>query len=279
MLTLIHDFRSGNKVEIVIPTFNEYINIQRIITAYKEIADVVLLDDNSTDDTILYAQQNNCTVYKRNRSLEPTQFAPTEYAVYYYSEYLSKSNKIIKLDADEMITYKTINSINLELEDNEIVLGVRNDVINGNLYKKSQAIYPLGFKSKAIVCIDRLHSAIQPKENKKISNNKYINYHLDIVVDNERYGKVGRYTILEINRLKINKFFSYIFFRRFLVPIILFIPRNIKCYNFKTLIYFFLKIISEFLLAIILILNRHLFGSFTNQIENNNKYFYDNIEN
>lgn len=279
MLTLIHDFRSGNKVEIVIPTFNEYINIQRIITAYKEIADVVLLDDNSTDDTILYAQQNNCTVYKRNRSLEPTKFAPTEYAVYYYSEYLSKSNKIIKLDADEMITYKTINSINLELEDNEIVLGVRNDVINGTLYKKSQAIYPLGFKSKAIVCIDRLHSAIQPKENKKISNNKYINYHLDIVVDNDRYGKVGRYTILEINRLKINKIFSYIFFRRFLVPIILFIPRNIKCYNFKTLIYFFLKIISEFLLAIILILNRHLFGSFTNQIENNNKYFYDNIEN
>jgi glycosyltransferase involved in cell wall biosynthesis len=279
MLSLIYDCRSGKKIEIIIPTFNEQLNLKRLINAYNDIADIVILDDNSTDDTISYAIQNKCTVYKRDRNLEPTKFAPTEYSVYYYSEHLSLSNKIIKLDADEMITYSTINAINLELDNSDIVLGVRNDVINGILLKKIQAIYPLGFKSKSIICIDRLHSAIQAKENCVLSQKKFINYHLDIVLDNERYGKVGRYTNLEINRLKITKIFSYSFFRRFIIPIIFFLPRNIFDYNLKTLIYFFLKIISEFFVAAVLIINKKIFSSFKDQTENNNNYFYNNIYN
>ena len=279
MLTLIHDCRSGIKIEIVIPTFNEYLNIQRLIKAYKDIADIVFLDDNSTDDTISYAIQNNCTIFKRDRKLEPTKYAPTEYSVYYYSEYLSLSNKIIKLDADEMITYNTINAIDLELDNSEIVLGVRNDVINGNQFKKAQAIYPLGFKSKAIICIDRLHSAIQANDHSIISKKKFINYHLDIVVDYERYGKIGRYTIVEIDRLKIDKLFSYAFLRRFIIPIIFFLPRNMFNYNFKTLLYFFLKINSELFVASILILNKNIFSSLKDQIENNNNFFYKNINN
>jgi hypothetical protein len=279
MLTLIHDGRSGKKIEMVIPVFNEYLNVQRLIKAYRDIADLVFLDDNSTDESMSFAIQNSCTVFRRDRNLEPTKYAPTEYSVYYYSEYLSLSDKIIKLDADEMITYNTISTIYTELDSSDVVLGIRYDVINGKYYDKVQAIYPLGFKSKAIICIDRLHSAIQAKSHLIISKKKFKNFHLDIVVDFDRYGKIGRYTVLEIDRLKIYKILSYSFLRRFLVPIILFLPRNVLKYNMKTLLYFYLKVISEFFVAGVLILNKDIFCSRQEQIANNSNYFFENINN
>ena len=63
-LQLIFDNRSGERLEIVIPVFNEEKRIINILNYYKGF-DVVLLDGGSVDRTIDIASEQKATVYSR----------------------------------------------------------------------------------------------------------------------------------------------------------------------------------------------------------------------
>lgn len=277
MLTPLFDFRSGNKIELIIPTFNEQANIKRIIKAYHEIADIVLIDDNSTDDTIDIAKSNFCSVFIRNREIEPKSFAPTEVPITYYVNELSLSKKCIKLDADEMIKYNDFKKIVNLLDYYKIVLCKRIDVISGKTLNYTSAIFPLGFTPGSIKCLNRLHSAIQPIDNITFAPEIFQNFHIDLVVEYERYGKYGKYTLWEIDRTCNGIKFSTKFYRRFLVPIFTFSFRNFHKHSIKLFIHYITKYILDFFLAVIIIQNNNLFGDKEKQIHAGNLFFWKNI--
>ena len=100
MLSLLIDNRTGKNIELIIPVYNEEYRLLRIIKAYGNILDIVIIDDTSTDNTIELAIKNNCTIFSRNRSLEPVSFAPTEHPIVYYIHhnlYLWFHKNILKL--------------------------------------------------------------------------------------------------------------------------------------------------------------------------------------
>ena len=53
-----------NKIEILIPTFNEEGNIEKVIRElnYEGYNNITILDANSTDKTVEVAKKNNCRV-------------------------------------------------------------------------------------------------------------------------------------------------------------------------------------------------------------------------
>ena len=65
MLELIKDNRTGKKLEIVMPTYNEAERIVYIMKYYGDDFDVVLLDDTSSDSTVTLALEMGATVFKR----------------------------------------------------------------------------------------------------------------------------------------------------------------------------------------------------------------------
>ncbi len=80
-LTLLVDHRKGNRLEIVVPVFNEGKRIGSFIRHYRNHADVVLLDDSSTDDTTSIADSLGATVYRRWKTVQQCE----EQFVYYFA--------------------------------------------------------------------------------------------------------------------------------------------------------------------------------------------------
>ena len=278
MLTIISDRRSGTKLELIVPTYNESENLRRIIAAYNEIADIVIIDDGSSDDTVKLAIESNCTVYKRNRDIEPVSFAPTEVPITFYVNNLTLSGKCAKLDADELISLKDFEQLFSLLNHCDIVLGKRIDVISGIQLNYTDAVFPIAFNKGSIQCINRLHSAIQPLEGKTCANIIFKNYHLDLVLEDERFGKMGRYCLWEITRVSKDVITTKGFYRRFFIPIFTFSIRNFTKHHPKFYFHYILKQIMEFLLAIVIVQNRKLFGDKEHQKEHSNAFFYEHLE-
>lgn len=280
MLEPLFDFRTGTKVELVIPVFNESFRLNRIINAYKNIVDIVLIDDNSTDNTIQLAEQFSITVFRRNRAAEVKLFAPTEFPIVFYVNNISLSGKCIKIDADELITSRNILEIIQDFDKYDVIYGRRIDVLGGVEFDIMNATYPVAYKKNSIICLNKLHAAIQPIENIKLNINKnyYPVYHLDLCVESDRFGKMGRYCKNELDRLRLNESFTKKYFRRFLIPIFTFTYRKIFKIKFKYFIYFLLKYIIDFLLSILIILNEKYFGDNDIQINISNDYFLNNFK-
>jgi glycosyltransferase involved in cell wall biosynthesis len=92
------------KLSVVIISFNEEKNIGRCIDSVKDIADeIILLDSNSTDDTVAISESKGAVVtqeafkgyiQQKNRAVE-----------------LASNNFVLSLDADEALDPVLINSI------------------------------------------------------------------------------------------------------------------------------------------------------------------------
>lgn len=278
MLTILSDKRTGKKIELVIPVYNEGERLPRIIKAYGNIMDIILIDDSSTDDSIEFAIKNNCTILTRDRKLEPVSFAPTEHPIVFYINNFSLSKKCIKIDADELIKISDILKITQLFDNYDIIYGNRIDVIGGMAFDIMNAVYPIAYKSNSIKCENSLHGAIQPINNsQKISKDIIKVFHLDLCVEDEKYGKMGRYCLMEINRIQLSRNFKYGIIRRFFIPIFTFSYRKVFKIKFKYYCYFLLKYIIDFLLSILIVLNKKYFGDKQAQIEKSNNFFKQNI--
>jgi len=279
MLKLLKDSRTGSRLEVIIPVYNEQERIKRILNAYEKICDLVFIDDNSIDSTIDILLNCNCTIYIRNRNNEPISLAPTEVPIVYYINNLSLSKKCLKIDADEVFPINYIKSIYNELNYFDIILGLRIDVLNGKPFNFMNAIFPIAFKSGSVTCLNQLHAAIQPIENQITSTELFKIYHLDIVIESSRAGKLGKYVNSEIERLKIYNIFSYNFFRRFVIPMLTFIFRKIFKINYKYFFYFLYKYFIDLSLAILILNNKKLVNDETTQKISNERFFNKVINN
>lgn len=84
------------KLSIVIITRNEEDNIARCLESASFADDIIVLDDNSTDNTVSIAKKFTPSVYSRKMDIEG------KHRNYAYG--LAKNEWVLSLDADEMIS-------------------------------------------------------------------------------------------------------------------------------------------------------------------------------
>ena len=69
-MKLIKDNRDPKKLDLTVATKNEENRIRDFIKHHQSF-NIVILDDNSTDKTILIADELHCTLFQRDRLNEP----------------------------------------------------------------------------------------------------------------------------------------------------------------------------------------------------------------
>lgn len=219
-LDVIHDNRTGDKLEIVIPVLNEEKRIGNILNYYKEF-DIVLMDGGSTDRTIEMAIQSGATVYKRvGESIGENHFT-------YYVNKITKSGYCFYMMADEFIDKKDLEEASRHLQSSNAVISVRKiEWIYGEEPKtKSSTIGMVRGMQRGSAAYDpyHLHNSLQYISNtaEKKKNFVYDLHHLHIKSMRNEYGKFGRYLDIEIRQLRENKATFLRYLRIFVIPILM----------------------------------------------------------
>lgn len=220
-LTLVFDNRSGQKLEIVIPVFNEERRIVNILNYYKGF-DVVLLDGGSKDKTIEIALEKNATVYSRvGESFGENHFV-------YYNNHISKSGYCFYMMADHFINKEDLKKgFEYLKNNNNSVIAV--DVVEWNyghpIKLKKKDRLQRGFK-KGYAAFDQnhFHNSLHyiDSGDSSLKVNVCDLHHLHISSLKNEFGKIGSYMDIEIRQLLNEKSSIYTFFRKYLVPIIMF---------------------------------------------------------
>jgi glycosyltransferase involved in cell wall biosynthesis len=114
------------QVSIVIITKNEAKNIDACVSRCKMISDnIIVVDNDSTDDTIKIARELGCHVYQENwKGYGANKNKGAEYAKYDW---------ILSIDADEIPDFKLISTLNgLNLSDPTFVYDIKFKSYFGN---------------------------------------------------------------------------------------------------------------------------------------------------
>lgn len=125
------------KACVILPTYNEAENIEKIIRKVKRHkVDILVVDDNSPDGTAKLAEGMNVNLLKRDKKegLGKAYIAGFKHAM---NEY----DILFEMDADLSHQPKYIHDFLKEIEENDLVIGsryVKNGKIeNWNLYRKT----------------------------------------------------------------------------------------------------------------------------------------------
>lgn len=220
-LDVIHDNRSGEKLEIVLPVFNEEKRIGNILNYYKNF-DIVLMDDGSTDRTIELAIQGGATVYRRvGESIGENHFT-------YYANKITKSGYCFYMMADEFIEKSDLKEAYRHLQSENAVIGVRKiEWIYGEEPRReisSTLGMARGFRrGDAVYDPFDIHNSLHYTNNPDVPIHMvvYDLHHLHIKSMKDEYGKFGRYLYIEIEQMRNRKSTFYRYLRRFVFPIVL----------------------------------------------------------
>ncbi|MGC4036269.1 MAG: glycosyltransferase family 2 protein [Chitinophagaceae bacterium] len=129
-----------NSLTVIILTFNEEIHIKRCIENLKQVAEkIIIVDSNSTDNTVSIARSLGAEVYQNPWKNYSTQF---NWALANCS---INTNWVMRMDCDEYLTKELIDEINYKLpESKEGVTGyiIKRRVIFMNKWIKHGGFYP-----------------------------------------------------------------------------------------------------------------------------------------
>ncbi|MGI4787754.1 MAG: glycosyltransferase [Janthinobacterium lividum] len=226
MLELIHDNRSGERLEIVIPTFNERNRIVRVVKFYAPHFDVVILDDDSSDGTKELVIEAGGSVFRR---LDKDVLGEA-YLVHYVNT-LTKSGQVFYLFADEFVALAEMQQAEHQLfSGKSIVLGRRIDWLYGARLNKRRDVGPRGFSRESAEWAEgNIHSALRHRNQFRANVSRhYIDiHHLHVVLAATQYGSTGQYASLEIADFRKTRWPFLRFMRRFFVSEVLLLPRKL----------------------------------------------------
>lgn len=210
-LNLIRDNRSGKKLEIVVPTFNEERRIANILNCYAKDFDVVLLDDGSADATVELALQAGATVYRRiGEGIGENHY------VYYVNE-VTKSGICFYMFADEYIKksdlYATFEALKVQPC---VVLGKRVDWAYGKQLVSPVSSTPRGqCRGSAVYNPNQLHSSLEYRDVPNTRFPEFDVHHLHLYSMKRYFGQVGYYAYLEVQQFQRLKHPALRFIKRF----------------------------------------------------------------
>ncbi len=195
-LKLISDNRSGNKLEILLYTYNEEIRILNILSFYGKEFDIVIMDGGSSDGTCDVVRQYGGTVYSRvGASIGENHFV-------HYVNNLTKSGRCFTMQCDEFIEITELQKASELLLEGGCILGRRIDWFYGVKARKATCILPRGFRrGEAIYNPTNLHDTLSYAKSAK--NTMIVNVqHLHVYNMRDDYGKFGNYIYHEVLQLR-----------------------------------------------------------------------------
>jgi glycosyltransferase involved in cell wall biosynthesis len=217
MLELVKDNRSGNRLEIVVLTYNEDRRIHNILTYYASKFDLVLLDGDSTDRTVEMALEAGATVYRRrSAAIGESYFAQ-------YVNETTRSGLCFYLLADEFIPVMQLSLIEQELKERSaVVLCSKAEWMYGRRMWTLNHTEPRGFRTGAVrYNPDRLHQTLEiATDPKRICAQLFNLHHLHIWSVRGSFGKIGLYSEIEIGQMRRTEHPVRRFTRRYVASLI-----------------------------------------------------------
>jgi glycosyltransferase involved in cell wall biosynthesis len=217
MLEIIKDNRSGDRLEIVVFTYNEEARLGNILGCYGGSFDVVVLDGCSTDRTVEMALQAGATVFRRL-----SETIGEAYFVQYVNE-VSRSGLCFYLLADEYIPVEELRLVEQDLKGTSAaVVCSKAEWMYGRRMLTFNHSEPRGFrKGAARYNPDRLHENLEIiAEPSQVSSRQYGLNHLHIWSVRGYFGKIGAYSHIEIEQMRRSSGSTRRFARRYLASLI-----------------------------------------------------------
>lgn len=257
MFELIKDNRTGNKLEIFVPTYNEEKRIGNILNYYGNEFDIVLADGNSTDNTVKIAINAGATVFGRLQD-------NVAYGEYYFVGYVNnftKSGYCFYLFADEYVTIENLRmSFELLQQKKYVIMGLRHDWVYGVRMPYSSGLSPKGlFKGIARFNPVNLHQSLEYIIPKDLRLEEIIIdiEHLHICNSRRYYGTAAKYAFVEVEQFMRQKYTIWHFLNRFVKPIISFpIKKMWRIRNFWIAMNIWVNHWAAFLVAICCLIER-----------------------
>lgn len=218
MLELIEDHRTGQRLEVVIPTYNEEYRIVNLLRYYGERFDLVLLDDGSQDRTVALALAAGATVFRRQGKL-----IGDSYFAHYANE-VSKSQMCFYLFADEFINRSDLEAVEQALRERaSIVRCDKSEWVYGHRMRTLNHVEGRGFRTGSVTCnTDSLHESLQASEQAPVYSQRYALQHLHVWSVRNFFGKVGIYTYTEVEQFRRDRHAFRRFLRRYAVSLLAF---------------------------------------------------------
>ena len=198
MLELIHDNRSGDKLEIVLPALNEEARAVRLVRHYSPWFDVVVLDDGSSDATVDKVIAAGGTVFRRTvkNIVAEAHFA-------YYADFATRSGRCFWMFADEFVPRVRMIQIDSVLTGG--TRGVKCRRVNyffAREVKTLTSIHPRGFRQGAAqFTADNLHGSLEltPEAADKAAPEVFEVHHFHVGSTRGYFGTAGAYAFAEVD--------------------------------------------------------------------------------
>lgn len=221
MLKLLVECRSGDKLEIVIPVYNESARIGRLINYYKNVFDVVLLDGGSTDKTVEIAKTCGATIFERQGS---SVFTEQYFA--HYASHATLSGMSFYMFADEHVDRNLLMSLIPALTRAEVIIGNRIDWCYGQKVAWFTSLLPRGGgRNDILYNAQDLHNGLKFKDGVRIHSIDV--QHFQIWDMRKFLGQAAQYAAVEIQKFYEGPYPILKFIKRFVVFELFFLPKRL----------------------------------------------------
>ena len=214
----LYDYRKLDLLEIIIFTYNEEERIHNLLVKYSSLYNVVLIDAGSIDDT-----HQICKKYKASCFVREDPYPLVEQYIAAYINNLSLSGRCIYMSASELYSLSDVNKADIYLQKYQGVVYVnRVDYLYGIKLKNNGGIIPRGFFKGSVIFNPQksIHGSLHACQNTLNYPYFLIDVHHFALWDIQRdFGKVGDYTVREVDIILNSSHWKWIFFKRFFLRI------------------------------------------------------------
>lgn len=190
------------KLSIVISAYNEEANIAGCLESIKDLqADIIVVDNSSTDDTFKIAKKYTNLVFKQKNDPLRIDYQKN------FGINKAESEWVLILDADERLTAELRSEIKLKIENTDPKISgywiprkniIFSKVINNDMWSPDYQLRL--FRKKSGRYADGVHRAILVNGETEKFDNQMVHY--NYVSIHQYLVKLNNYTDMEVEKLK-----------------------------------------------------------------------------